>query len=129
MWLIRPPAITCSAVIGGASVKTVPLFASWSSLRLRSTPAAVAAPFLRRPIVSALVQLACSFACWAFMSSSIARVKFPADCPDTTAVTRPATGSRALARWCAVTPTVHFSAAVTFLQSASLTSSITATAS
>jgi hypothetical protein len=28
MWLIRPPMTSCSAVIGGASVKTAPLFAS-----------------------------------------------------------------------------------------------------
>ena len=28
MWVIRPPVTSCSAVIGGASVKTVPLFAS-----------------------------------------------------------------------------------------------------
>ena len=76
------------------------------------------------------MQSACSFACWAFISSSMPRVKSPCDGPpETMPVTMPATASSPPARWCAVTPTVHFSAAVTFLQSASPSFSSVATAS
>src|SRR5207249_7862475 len=60
----------------------------------------------------------------------MARVKVPRDGPpDTRPVTMPATASSPLARWCAVTPTVHLSAAVTLFQSASPSFSSVATAS
>src|SRR5437016_1837419 len=60
----------------------------------------------------------------------MARVKVPRDGPpDTRPVTMPATASSPPARWCAVTPTVHLSAAVTLFQSASPSFSSVATAS
>src|SRR5437660_5565 len=60
----------------------------------------------------------------------MARVKSPRDGPpDTMPVTMPATASSPPARWCAVTPTVHLSAAVTFFQSASPSFCSVATAS
>src|SRR3989454_788860 len=60
----------------------------------------------------------------------MARVKVPRDgLPDTRPVTMPATASSPPARWCAVTPTVHLSAAVTLFQSASPSFSSVATAS
>src|SRR6058998_2751668 len=60
----------------------------------------------------------------------MARVKVPRDgLADTRPVTMPATASSPPARWCAVTPTVHLSAAVTFFQSASPSFSSVATAS
>src|SRR6185436_17845722 len=97
--------------------------------RPRTTAAAAGTPFLRSAIVSAFVQLACSTACWAFIPSSMPVVKLPGDLPDTIPVMMPATASKARARWCAVTPTVHFSASVIFFQSASLSFSSTDAAS
>src|SRR5213594_1636831 len=79
----------------------------------------------RRPLLEERERLRPSavgvlLACWAFISSSMARVKFPRGGPPVTMlVTMPATASSPPARWCAVTPTIHFSAAVTFFQSAS----------
>ena len=49
--------------------------------------AAVAAFFLWSSRVSAFVQVACSRACWAFISSSFAIVKFGRDCPLATLLT------------------------------------------
>src|SRR5262245_6824091 len=60
----------------------------------------------------------------------MARVNSPRDgAPATSPVTMPATAPSPPARWCAVTPTVHFSAAVTFFQSASSSFSSVVTAS
>src|SRR4029453_16618578 len=78
---MRAPMISCSTVIGGASVKRTPLVSSCSSLNPRTTEAAFAAPFRWSASVSSLVQPAKSFACWAFRSSRIFLVKLPNDCP------------------------------------------------
>src|SRR5262245_1752819 len=63
------------------------------------------------------------------MSWSICIVKFPMDCPAATALTMFEMPSCAPAMWCATTPTVHFSDAVVFFQSASLRRSSTPVAS
>src|SRR5215813_3758238 len=109
-----------SAVIGGTPANTVPLLASSASERPRRTPAAAAAPFLCRASVSALLQPANSLACWAFISSSIWGVKWGSARPAARPWIIPVIGSKLLAMWCAVAATVHFSAAVVFFQSASL---------
>jgi hypothetical protein len=84
----------CSTLIGGASVSTIPLFASWSSLRPRSTAAAAVAFFWSSATVSALVQPACSFACMAFISSIFAMLRSPRGWPEANADTMPATEAR-----------------------------------
>jgi len=54
---------------------------------------AVAIPFLLSVIVSALLQPAKSFACWAFASSSICMVKGGMACPLATVLAIPEMGS------------------------------------
>jgi len=75
MWPRRAPLIISSALIGGIPVNTMPVFASSASERPRTAAATVAASFWWSAIVSCFVQPANSLACWAFISSSISRVK------------------------------------------------------
>src|SRR4030095_3665536 len=128
MWLSRIACTICSPLIGGMPVRTTPLLARSASLNPRSSAAAAAALFLCSATVSAFVALACSLACLAFMSWSMSIVKLVA-CPAATVLMMPAIASWAPARWCATTPTVHFSEAVVFFQSASVRPSSTPVAS
>ena len=64
-----------SALMGGIPVNTAPVFASSASERPRTAAAAAAAPFRWRAIVSVFGQSANVRACWAFISSSMSRVK------------------------------------------------------
>src|SRR6266849_4077680 len=129
MWLIRMPSTTWWGVIAGIPVRTVPLLSRSASPSERTTAAAALTPFSCRARVSALEHPAKSLACLAFISSSMPGVKLGIDWPEAIVFTIPEIGSWPLATWCAVTPTGHFSAAVTFFQSASLSFSIAAVVS
>ena len=107
----------------------MPPVARSASLSPRIVAAAVALPFRCSSIVSARVQSAKSFACRAFISSISSMLRSPGACRAATALIILEIGSSTLARWWAVTPTDHFSASVTFFQSASLSFSSVASAS
>ena len=98
MWLMRMPSTTCWVVMAGMPVRTVPLRSSSASESARTPAAATAAPFSWSATVSALVQPACSRAWVAFISSSIAVVKFGIDLPAAMVFTIPRIASCPRAR-------------------------------